>query len=29
LNGRKVGEVVVVHRPAGELELEIKSLRYE
>lgn len=29
LSGRKVGEVVVVHRPAGELELEIKSLRYE
>lgn len=29
LYGKKVGDVVVVSRPAGELELEIKALRYE
>lgn len=26
---RKVGDVVTVHRPAGELELEIVAIRYE
>jgi len=26
---RKVGDVVVVHRPAGEIELEIREIRYE
>lgn len=29
LLGKKVGEVIVVRRPAGEVELEIVSLRYE
>lgn len=29
LYGKQVGDVVVVSRPAGELELEIKGLRYE
>lgn len=29
LLNRKVGDVVLVDRPAGELELEIVSLRYE
>ena len=26
---RKVGDVVTVHRPAGEIELEILAIRYE
>lgn len=29
LLGKRVGDVVVVHRPAGELELEVVALRYE
>jgi len=29
LLNREVGDVVVVERPAGELELEVVALRYE